>query len=97
MRFMNKWGLLLIPALALAAPAGAQVRSALLSDSQQPGSVIIFPKFMSNGAVSVDGVDLPRTEIELGVVCPPGVTPTTSVCQEHQTIKVKAHWVCPGS
>src|SRR5437667_166011 len=46
MRFLIKWGLLLIPALALAKPAVAQTpRSVLLSDSQQPGSVIVFPNF----------------------------------------------------
>jgi hypothetical protein len=64
--------------------------------------VIVFPKFIggrsaAGGPVNVDGVSLPRTEIELGVVCPPGVTPTTAVCFEHQTIKVRGDWVCPGS
>jgi hypothetical protein len=33
----------------------------------------------------------------VGVVCPPGVTPTTTVCFEHQTIKIRGDWVCPGS
>jgi len=95
---MIKWGVLLIPALALAMPAGAQTRSALLSDSQQPGSVIVFPKFINADAVHVDGATLPRTEIELGVVCPPGVAQTpANLCDEHRTIKIKAHWVCPGS
>ena len=106
MKFKLKWGLLLMPALALAMPAlapmpaFAQTRDVRLSDSQQPGSVIIFPKFINRPAVHTDtptGPLLPRTEIELGVVCPPGVTPTLTVCFEHQTIKVHAHWVCPGS
>jgi hypothetical protein len=106
MKFKLKWGLLLIPAFALAIPAFAPTpalaqRDVRLADSQEPGSVIVFPKFIggrtaAGGAVLVDGVRLPRTEIELGVVCPPGVTPTTSVCFEHQTIKVRGHWVCPG-
>ncbi len=105
MRFILKWGLLLIPALALAVPAfapmpaSAQTRDVRLSDSQQPGSVIIFPKFINRAPVRTDsptGPLLPRTEIELGVVCPPGVPVTTTTCFEHQTIKVHAHWVCPG-
>ena len=103
MRFIPKWGLLLIPALALAVPALAPTPAfavdPVLSDSQQPGSVIIFPKFINRAPVRTDsptGPLLPRTEIELGVVCPPGVIPTTTICFEHQTIKVHAHWVCPG-
>ena len=31
----------------------------------------------------------PQTEIEVGVVCPNGVT-----CPEHQAIKIRFHWVC---
>jgi len=80
-------------------PAFAQVRPAVLSDSQEPGSVLVFPKFVNRPAVLTAGDQavLPRTEIEIGVVCPPGVAPTTTVCFEHQTIKIKFHWVCPGS
>lgn len=88
-----KWfriSLLLLLALGLALPAFAQVRDAKLSDSQEPGSVIVFPKFIS-GAVLVDGEVLPSTEIEVGVVCPKGAT-----CAERQTIKIRFHWVCPG-
>ena len=99
MRFKMKWVLALLPAIALAMPAVAQVRPLNLSDSQEPGSVLIFPKFVNRPAVVTAGDQavLPRTEIEIGVVCPPGVAPTTSVCFEHQTIKIKFHWVCPGS
>jgi len=73
-----------------------------LTDSKEPGSVIVFPKFIggrsaAGGPVNVDGVTLPRTEIELGIVCPPGVTPTLTVCFEHQSFKVRGDWVCPGS
>src|SRR6202043_2543382 len=56
-----------------------------------PGSVIIFPKFSNFSPVSVDGAVLPRTEIEIGAVCPKGAT-----CTEHQSVKVRFHWVCPG-
>jgi hypothetical protein len=80
--------LLLAPAIGLATPVFAQARSPLLSDSQEAGSVIVFPKFI-RGTVTVDGVATPRTEIEVGVVCPQGVT-----CPEHQPIKIRFHWVC---
>ena len=53
--------------------------------------MIIFPKFINLPAVTVDGVPMPRTEIEVGVVCPVGAT-----CTEHQSVKVRFHWVCPA-
>ena len=55
MKFKIKGGrlaMLLVPALALATPALAQTRSTLLSDSEEPGSVIVFPKFINAPAVS---------------------------------------------
>jgi hypothetical protein len=79
--------LLFVPVLAFATPTFANLT---LSDSQEPGSVIVFPKFVE-GTVSVDGVTTSRTEIELGVVCPNGVT-----CPEHQAVKIRFHWVCPA-
>lgn len=82
---------LLVPALGLATPAFAQARSPLLSDSQEAGSVIVFPKFI-RGTVAVDGVATPQTEIEVGVVCPNGVT-----CAEGQPVKIRFHWVCGSS
>jgi hypothetical protein len=88
-----KWlrlSLILLLALGLAIPALAQVRPLTLSDSQEPGSVIVFPKFI-RGTVAVDGEVRPRSEIEVGVVCPKG-----AVCPERQTIKLRFHWVCPA-
>src|SRR6516164_1983609 len=79
---------LLVPALALAAPAFAQARDPRLSDSQEPGSVIVFPKFIQ-GTVSVDGVTEPRSELEVGVLCPKG-----AICPELQQVKIRFHWVC---
>ena len=46
---------LLIPALALAAPAFAQVRNTTLSDFQEPGSVLIFPKFIQGTVTLPEG------------------------------------------
>jgi hypothetical protein len=94
MKFLNKWGMALIPALALATPAFAQVVAVpdpTLNNSELPGSVIIFPKFVT-GTVNVDGNTFSRTEIELGAVCPAGL-----VCLENTKVKVRAHWVCPGA
>ena len=82
---------LLMPALALAIPAFAQDRDPRLSDSQEPGSVIVFPKFIQGTVTLPEGGTAPRTEIEIGVQCPPGLT-----CAEHQAVKLRLHWVCPG-
>jgi hypothetical protein len=82
--------LFLMPALALATPTFAQIRPLALSDSQEPGSVIVFPKFIK-GTVAVDGVSTPITEIEVGVHCPNGAT-----CPEHMPVKIRFHWVCPA-
>jgi hypothetical protein len=81
---------LLVPALALAVPALAQVRDPTLSDATEPGSVIVFPKFINgSGVVLPEGVPAPATELEVGVVCPKGAT-----CSEHQPVKIRFHWVC---
>jgi hypothetical protein len=84
--------LFLMPALALATPAFATETPATtgLADPSTPGSVIVFPKFVK-GTESVDGAPAEKTEIEVGVVCPKGVT-----CPEHQSVKIRFHWVCPS-
>jgi len=83
--------LLLMPAFVLAMPAFAH--DPALSNSQEPGSVIVFPKFIfeSPGAI-VDGQLIPRTEIEVTAVCPTG-----AVCIPHSNTSVRFHWVCPGN
>lgn len=86
-----RYFLLLMPALALAMPALAQVRDLRLSDSQEPGSVIVFPKFITGTVALPEGGTAPRTELEVGIVCPVGAT-----CPEHQSVKIRFHWVCPG-
>lgn len=93
MNFMKNYAcslLLLMPAVGLASSALAAPPDPRVADTSQPGSVIVFPKF-ATGTVAVDGATTARTEIELGAVCPFGV-----VCPEHQSIKVRFHWVCPG-
>jgi len=81
--------MLLVPALALATPALAQTRDATLNDSQEPGSVIVFPKFIQGTVTLPEGVTAPISELEIGVVCPKGV-----VCPEHEPVKLRLHWVC---
>ena len=54
--------LIVVFAVAVAAPVWAQVRPTTLSDSQEPGSVIVFPKFI-RGNVSPDGVLTPPDRV----------------------------------
>jgi hypothetical protein len=99
MKFISKWALVLLPVLALATPAFAQaiITPPSLNDSEEPGSVIVFPKFVNAGPVIVDGISgIARTEIEVGVVCPPGVPITSPLCAEHVPYKIRFHWVCPA-
>jgi hypothetical protein len=76
--------LLLVPCLGVA-------QAATLSNSQEPGSLMVFPYFKA-GTVNVSGQDLAKTEIHVGVTCPRGVT-----CPENEPVKLEGHWVCPGS
>jgi hypothetical protein len=80
---------LLVPALALAAPAFAQTTPVTLNDSTEPGSVIVFPKFIKGTVTLPEGGTAPITELEIGVVCPVGVT-----CPEHEPVKIHFQWVC---
>ena len=80
--------LLIAFAMASGEPASAQPRDPRLADPKQPGSVIVFPKFI-RGFVDVDGVLTPQTEFEVGVVCPTG-----QLCTEQQKVKIRFHYVC---
>jgi hypothetical protein len=67
----------------------ARAVQAQLSDPREPGSVIVFPKFV-RGFVPVPGDGAqPRTEFEVGVVCPQG-----QVCAEGQQVRIRFHYVC---
>jgi hypothetical protein len=61
----------------------------VLSDSEEPGSVIVFPKFIQGTVTLPEGGTAPITELEIGVVCPKGV-----ICPEHEPVKIRFHWVC---
>jgi len=106
MKFITKCAAQLTPLVALATSALA-FTPAGLSDSHQPGSVLVFPKFVggdpgvagSQPPVHVDGiVGIARTEIEIGAVCPPLAEFVEGAvsCSPHQQVTVRAHWVCPG-
>ena len=82
---------LLAAALGVAGPTFAQAPNPNSSIPEVAGSVIVFPKFL-RGTVAVDGVARPQTEIEVRARCPSGAT-----CPEDEPVKIRFHWVCPGS
>jgi hypothetical protein len=99
MKFIIKCALLLLPAVALTTPAFAAFP---LADPEQPGSVIVYPKFVNElfgggSPIVVDGVTIAQTEIEIGAVCPPAFVTAGGSCAEHEPIKIRFHWVCPGT
>jgi hypothetical protein len=61
-----------------------------LNNSERPGSVLVFPKFL-RGAVQTEQGILARTEIEISVTCPQDAT-----CPDNMAVTLRAHWVCPG-
>lgn len=86
--------LVLIPALALAMPAFANYAPPVLADTQEPGSVIVFPKFAQGSVWAYAGTGgafkAAKSVIEVGFVCPIGVG-----CTFGQKVNVHFHWVCP--
>jgi hypothetical protein len=84
----------LFAALALlVAPAGTMGQTGVeLNDSQEPGSVLVFPKFLRGRVTTPDQGVLATTEIEISATCPRGAT-----CTDGQTVILRAHWVCPGA
>jgi hypothetical protein len=76
----------------MAAPAGAWGNSAL-SDSQEPGSVLVFPKFIRGTVLTPDQGTLPVTQFEISVVCPKGFD--CSTLPAGFQLNLRAHWVCP--
>ena len=77
-----------------AARVGDDVRDPRLSDSQEPGSVIVFPKFIRGFVTPLGDSPQPRTEFELGVVCPKNADGTPGLCPEGQRVKIRFHYVC---
>jgi hypothetical protein len=61
-----------------------------LSDSQEPGSVLVFPKFIRGTVTPPGDLVTPKTEFAIGAVCPPGAT-----CAANAIVRLHFHWVCP--
>jgi hypothetical protein len=73
----------------------AQPRNPLLSDSEEPGSVIVFPKFIRGVVTPPNDSITPKTEFEVGVVCPKDVaTGGPGACALAQVVKIHFHYVC---
>jgi hypothetical protein len=93
-----RMALWLLPVLGLVI-ATPRPTVAQLNDSEQPGSLIVFPKFIAGQTAGGD----PRSEFEISVVCPPGFKdPNTGTgCLppygEGFRVKIRAHWVCPAA
>jgi hypothetical protein len=78
-------------ALGVAGPVAAQ----FINNSEVPGSVLVFHKFI-RGTVpdGFAGGTLPRSEFEISVLCPTDFDCLT--LQDYPNVKLKAYWVCPG-
>jgi hypothetical protein len=83
--------MLLMVALGTATPSFAQPSQTTPSDVEEPGSVVVFPKFVK-GTVAVDGVTRVATEMEIRAQCP-----RDNTCSGDERVKIRFHWVCPGS
>jgi len=64
-------GVFLFALLAIGA-AAPRVAHAGLNDSQEPGSVLVFPYFRKGTVPSNQSATHPKTEIEISVTCPRG-------------------------
>jgi hypothetical protein len=88
-----KWlhvSLVFLLALGLALPAMAYEPQ--LNNSEVPGSVIVFPKYIDGTTKTGE----PKSQFEISVGCP--VRSPGGVClfEEGYRVKLKAHWVCPA-
>jgi hypothetical protein len=63
-----------------------------LNDSEEPGSVLVFPRFHTGTVTTVDQGILPRTRFEISVTCPKNFD-----CSGVGTVFLHAHWVCGGN
>ena len=92
-------GCALLALLASATPSGAQ--SLQLNNSEIPGSVLVFPKFV-RGTVQVgsttgpapQAIVEPRSAFEISVTCPSN---NGGPCAEGSAVKMLARWICPGT
>lgn len=95
-----------VPALVMATPAFSApftVDPPGLADTAEPGSVLVWPKFVQ-GTVAVDAgtpgaATEDKTTIELGAVCPANEVNAIGGCliPDNTPVRVRLHWVCPGA
>src|SRR2546421_4355079 len=69
------------------------------NDSEQPGSVLVFPKFIRGTFNDVTGQSTQAahavTELEISVVCPKGQTcGRDPITGKFDKVFMRAHWVC---
>ena len=64
-------------------------------DSEEPGSVLVFPSVHTGRVNTADQGVLPRTRFEISVTCPPD-DPNFD-CGSVGTVYLRAHWVCGGN
>jgi hypothetical protein len=84
---------LLLALLSIGAAGLATPAFAWLNDSEQPGSVLVFPKFIRGTYIDAgfSGEALHAiTEFEISVRCPDG-----AACDANQKVRLRGHWVCP--
>jgi hypothetical protein len=77
----------------VAAPAAA-CSSCGLNDSEQPGSVLVFPKYRFGTVATTDQGVVPITEFEISVKCPEDFD--CSTLPDYPNVRLKGHWVCAG-
>src|SRR5207253_3254503 len=88
--------------VAVAAPVAASLRVAVAAwpwDSEQPGSLLVFPKFNTGTVTTADQGKLPRSEFEISVVCPTALLPANGgpgCATSDQKVYLHAAWVCGG-
>jgi hypothetical protein len=83
--------LFLLLTMASTSPMPASAEDACSLVCIPGGSAIVFRKFISGSVMTGTGI-VPATEIHIHVFCPLGAT-----CTDDQQVRIRAHWVCPGS
>jgi hypothetical protein len=63
-----------------------------LNDSETPGSVIVFHKFIAGSTATPDQGTVATTTFEISATCPKD----SGGCALNQAINLRAHWVCGG-
>jgi len=77
--------------VALTMGFATQAHAWTVSDSEEPGSVLVFPKFIRGFVFTPDQGSLPVTTLDISVTCPNGAS-----CLQGQSVLLRAHWVCAG-